>query len=279
MQSKFRRFLSYTIWRIKLLFKKDKKLYLLFYYSLGLMPNQLSLYRLALHHKTMPLNKTKKNRGLNNERLEFLGDAVLNMAVGELVYRYLRHAEEGKLTDTRTKLVRRDYLNAVANEMGLNKLLKAKYNKREVYRPKNTVGNSLEALVGAIYLDRGYRACYRFIEERIVKGEDNLKAISKQETNFKSRLLEWCQKHKVYLFYDQIEQSEDMFHNSVFIIEVFLDNVSYGTGKGCTKKEAEQQAAQVAYEKVISQSKRPASDPPQSDRPVQTHTSASQPHP
>ena len=251
----------------------------MFYHHFGILPNKLTYYNLALHHKSMPLIKGKNSPKLNNERLEFLGDAVLSMAVAEIAYRHLKHAEEGKLTNTRSKLVKRDYLNAVAYEMGLDKLIKAKVNKREIYRPKNTVGNLLEAVIGAIYLDQGYRVCYRFIEERIVKGKDNLKTIIKQEDNFKSRLLEWCQKRKISLNYEPIDQSEDTFHTPLFVTEVFVNKESLGIGKGRTKKESEQNAAKVAYEKLLSRSKRPASVPQRSNHPDQTHTSASQPHP
>lgn len=251
----------------------------MFYHKLGLMPDKLIYYQVAMHHKSLPLIVKGNEHKMNNERLEFLGDAVLNMVVADIVFNYFKDANEGMLTTTRAKIAKREYLNQMAKEMGLNRLVKNKFSNREAYLPRNIGGNSLEALIGAIYLDKGYRVCYQYIEERIIKGKDNLIAISQQEVNYKSKLIEWSQKNKVDIKFDHIEPNGAVYAGYLFEVNIIIEEEIWGYGKGHTKKEAEQKASKIAYEKLLSQSTPQVSDLPQSGHPDQTHTSASQPHP
>ena len=151
--------------RIRLPFRKDKELYLSLYNVIGFYPHDISHYKLALMHKSV-MHRNKKGKPLNNERLEFLGDAILDATVGDIVYRHFPGKREGFLTNTRSKLVQRETLNRLANEMGINRLIMS--SGRSSSHNSYMGGNAFEALVGAIYLDRGYDACMRFIERRIL---------------------------------------------------------------------------------------------------------------
>lgn len=151
--------------RIRLLFRKDRESYLRFYKMLGFYPKDISIYEQALLHKSLSV-KSEKGRLLNNERLEFLGDAILDAVVADIVYKRFEGKREGFLTNTRSKIVQRETLNRLAIEIGLDKLIK--YTARQSSHNSYMCGNAFEALVGAIYLDRGYRACKYFMEHRII---------------------------------------------------------------------------------------------------------------
>ena len=151
--------------RIKLSFRKDKELYFFLYEILGFYPHDISYYKMALMHKSI-MHRNSKGKPVNNERLEFLGDAVLDAVVGDIVYRHFPGKREGFLTNTRSKLVQRDTLNKLAQEMGINQLVLS--NGHSSSHNSYMGGNAFEALVGAIYLDRGYDACMQFMQKRIL---------------------------------------------------------------------------------------------------------------
>jgi ribonuclease-3 len=162
--------------KIRLFFRKDKESYLRFYRILGFYPRNIALYEQALLHKSSSV-KNDKGRLLNNERLEFLGDAVLDAVVADIVYRKFEGKREGFLTNTRSKMVQRETLNRVAGEIGLDKLVK--YSSRQSSHNSYMGGNAFEALVGAIYLDRGYEACKDFMEHRILGAYIDVDKISR----------------------------------------------------------------------------------------------------
>ena len=187
--------------RIRLLFRKDKESYFRFYKMLGFYPRNISIYEQALLHKSSSI-KSEQGRLLNNERLEFLGDAILDAVVADIVYKKFEGKREGFLTNTRSKIVQRETLNRLAIEIGLDKLIK--YSARQSSHNSYMCGNAFEALVGAIYLDRGYRACKHFMEHRIIGPYINLEKISRKEVNFKSKLIEWSQKNRVELTFEPV---------------------------------------------------------------------------
>ena len=152
--------------RIRLPFRKEKELYSSLYQIMGLYPHNISYYKMALMHKSV-MHRNKKGKPVNNERLEFLGDAILDATVGDIVYRHFSGKREGFLTNTRSKLVQRDTLNKLANELGINKLILS--SGHTISHNSYMGGNAFEALVGALYLDRGYDACMVFLKERILK--------------------------------------------------------------------------------------------------------------
>ena len=233
--------------KIRLLFRKDKEPYLCFYKMLGFYPRNIEIYQQALLHKSSSI-KAGKGRLLNNERLEFLGDAILDAIVADIVYKKFEGKREGFLTNTRSKIVQRETLNRVAVEIGLDKLIK--YTTRQSSHNSYMCGNAFEALIGAIYLDRGYRACKKFMEERIINQYLTLEKISRKEVNFKSKLIEWSQKNKFCVEFNLIEQSLDSDQNPIFETQITVENIPAGTGKGYSKKESQQEAAHATLTKI-----------------------------
>ena len=239
--------LTNIIDRIRLLFRKDKEPYLCFYRILGFYPRNIELYQQALLHKSSSV-KSGKGRLLNNERLEFLGDAVLDAVVADIVYQKFEGKREGFLTNTRSKIVQRETLNQVAVKIGLDKLIK--YTTRQSSHNSYMCGNAFEALVGAIYLDRGYEACKRFMEERIIRPYLNLDTVSRKEVNFKSKLIEWSQKNKFEVVFDIIGELKDEYQNPMSETLVKVEGIAAGRGKGYSKKESQQEAAQRTLKQI-----------------------------
>lgn len=207
--------------RIRLFFRKDKEPYLCFYKILGFYPRNIEYYKQALLHKSSSI-KAGKGRLLNNERLEFLGDAILDAVVADIVYKKFEGKREGFLTNTRSKIVQRDTLNRVAVEIGLDKMIV--YTTKQSSHNSYMCGNAFEALVGAIYLDRGYRACKKFMEERIINQYLNLEKVSRKEVNFKSKLIEWSQKNKFEINFNLTGQHTDEEQNPVFETLVLVED-------------------------------------------------------
>lgn len=231
---------------IRLLFRKDKESYLCFYKILGFYPRNIEIYQQALLHKSSSVKA--KGRLLNNERLEFLGDAILDAVVADIVYKRFEGKREGFLTNTRSKIVQRETLNQIAVKIGLDKLIK--YTTRQSSHNSYMCGNAFEALVGAIYLDRGYETCKFFMEERIIKPYLNLEKLSRKEVNFKSKLIEWGQKNKFLIEFNLLEQTVDEQQNPVFETQVVVEQVPAGQGKGYSKKESQQEAAHETLNKI-----------------------------
>ena len=238
---------SNLIDRIRLLFRKDKESYLCFYRMLGFYPRDIRIYEQALLHKSSSV-KSDKGRLLNNERLEFLGDAILDAVVGDIVYQKFEGKREGFLTNTRSKIVSRESLNHVAEQIGLVKLIK--FNTRQSAHNSYMGGNAFEALVGAIYLDRGYEYCKYFMEHRIIGQYLNLEKLSRKEVNFKSKLIEWTQKNKVVIAFELVSQTLDEFNSPVFETEILIEGIQACKGKGYSKKESQQIAAHETLNKI-----------------------------
>ena len=235
--------LSNVLHRIRLLFCKERESYLCFYRILGFYPRNLKYYQQALLHKSTAV-RSDEGRLLNNERLEFLGDAILDAVVGDIVFRHFEGRREGFLTNTRSKIVQRETLNKLAVEIGLDKLVKT--SNRSQSHNSYLYGNAFEAFIGAIYLDRGYDCCMQFIEQKILKQYIDLDKMSRKEMNFKSRLIEWCQKNKMQVSFELIDQVMDKDHSPTFSTEVHIEGIPAGSGTGYSKKESQQKAAQMA---------------------------------
>ncbi|MCK9160694.1 MAG: ribonuclease III [Bacteroidaceae bacterium] len=233
--------------RIRLLFRKDKESYLCFYRILGFYPGNINLYKQALLHKSTSI-VSERGQHLNNERLEFLGDAILDAVVGDIVYNRFQKKHEGFLTKTRSKIVQRETLNKLAVNIGLDKLIK--YSSHSFSHNNYMYGNAFEAFVGAIYLDKGYEHCKKFLETKIIDHYIDLDTVSRKEVNFKSKLIEWSQKNKIEVSFELIEQFTDKENNPVFQTEVRIENISVGEGEGYSKKESQQNAAKKALTKI-----------------------------
>lgn len=183
----------------------------------------------------------QKGRSLNNERLEFLGDAVLETVVSDIVFRHFPKKSEGFLTNLRSRIVRRESLNKVAESIGLTPYISVSNNSTS--HNSYLGGNALEALIGAIYLDLGFRACQQFVVRKVLPVLGSLEQISEEEVNFKSKLVEWCQKNHIKLEYT-LKQREGTDDNApLFVSKVLLENSMAGSGTGYSKKEAHQNAS------------------------------------
>lgn len=224
-----------------------KEPYSSLYKLLGFYPDNVQLYEQAFLHKSSSV-EASDGRWRNNERLEFLGDAILTAVVADIVYKHFQHRKEGFLTDTRSKIVQRETLNRVALEVGVDKMVR--FSVKLCSHNNHMYGNALEALIGAIYLDKGYETCYSFIQN-IIKNHIDLDEIAKKEVNFKSSLIEWSQKHKISIEFELIETFADDTGNSVFQTAVILGkSMQLGVGIGYSKKESHQNAAKMAVKKI-----------------------------
>lgn len=247
--------LTNIIDRIRLPFREDRELIASLYDIIGFYPHKVKYYKLALMHKSIGHRAVVENNGkakkgqkvklgqkVNNERLEFLGDAVLDAVVGDVVYKHFPGKAEGFLTNTRSKLVQRETLGKLAHEVGLSKLILS--SGRGSSHNSYMDGNAFEALVGAMYLDRGYDACYKFWCERILGHYLNIDKMANKEVNFKSKLLEWTQKNRVTLDFRLEEQAKDNSGSPVFEYTVVIEGIDCATGKGFSKKESHQHASE-----------------------------------
>jgi ribonuclease III len=213
---------------------------------LGFVPGNLSLYRLAFRHKSAA-QSVKKGVKNSNERLEFLGDAVLGSVVAEVLFKMYPYKDEGFLTELRSKIVSRNNLNALARKLGFEQLIQ--YDNRMVTstRQGSLLGDAFEALIGAVYLDRGYDFTKSFLINRIIKAHIDIHTLEQTETNFKSKLIEWCQRHgKDVLF--ELTQNQDGESSKLFTVHVNIDGEIMGLGKEFSKKNAEKLAAEKACE-------------------------------
>ncbi|MBR1881859.1 MAG: ribonuclease III [Muribaculaceae bacterium] len=234
---------------IKLLFIKDKELYVYLHSVLGFYPRNIELYRLALVHRSKQV-KLRDGQWADNERLEYLGDAVLDLVVADFLYNAFPSHNEGFLTSTRAKIVQRESLNRVGQAMRLESHVQAAAHSNSHH--SFIAGNALEAIVGAIYLDRGYHACHRFITRRIIKEHFDIDELIKVDPNYKSRLIEWTQKHRVSIDFELVETTYDKDNNPIFRTAVMIGGLFAADDTGYSKKESHQGASRKALERLDS---------------------------
>ncbi|RZA02417.1 MAG: ribonuclease III [Sphingobacteriaceae bacterium] len=213
---------------------------------LGFVPGNLSLYRLAFRHKSVAQN-VKKGVKNSNERLEFLGDAVLGSVVAEVLFKLYPYEDEGFLTELRSKIVSRVNLNQLARKLGFEGLIE--YDSRVLgsSRQGSLLGDAFEALIGAVYLDKGYNFTRNFLINHIIKSHIDIHTLEQTETNFKSKLIEWCQRHSKDISFDLIENGEGE-SAKLFTVQASVDGEIMGLGKEFNKKNAEKLAAEKACE-------------------------------
>jgi len=212
---------------------------------LGFLPNNLALYKLAFKHKSAA---TALHNGLknSNERLEFLGDAVLGAVVADLLFKKFPYRDEGFLTEMRSKIVNRSYLNQLSRKLGIGDLLD--YDGRIAglaMKQSSLYGDAFEALIGAVYLDKGFLFTRDFLVGRIIKNHVDIDQLEKTETNYKSKLIEWCQRNGKDILFEKIENLNEE-RNKLFNIKVFIGDEELGFGQDFTKKNAEKIAAEKA---------------------------------
>ncbi len=233
---------------LRLLPKKRKEPYVSFFQILHFYPYNITIYEQALLHKSSSI-KLKNGKWINNERLEFLGDAILDAIVADIVFKEFEYKKEGFLTNIRSRIVQRETLNKLALELGIDKLIKT--SAKSTAHKTNMYGNALEALIGAIYLDQGYRITKKFVYETLL-AHLNIEKVAQSDANFKSRLIEWSQKHKIPVEFILVNNFMNEDNSPYFKSEVKILGHSAGTGSGFSKKESQQQAAKVAMNRINS---------------------------
>jgi ribonuclease-3 len=214
---------------------------------MGFYPRKVDVYREALMHRSLNHYRPHEKKK-DNERLEYLGDAVIETVVSDILYHHFPKKKEGFLTSTRSKIVQRSSLNRLAKETGLVELVQSTH----INHTHNSFisGNAFEAFVGAIYLDRGYTYCYRFFEERLIGKYINLDKVSKEDDNHKSKLIEWSQKTQYQIDFELIDENIVGTNSPTFRTRVCIEGIEVGMGFGYSKKESQQQAAKEALQHI-----------------------------
>ena len=239
--------LRYFIHPIKLLTVRDKKFYLLLRNQLKISPGKIKLYEIAFLHRSASIS-FDDGSVINNERLEYLGDAVLDAVIADYLFKKFPRKKEGFLTQMRSKIVKRSNLDLIARNLGIDYLVVSN-TSRTSYK-KHIYGDAFEALIGAIYLDKGFKKTRKYIINYVLKHHVDLDELLNKETDYKSRLIEWGQKTKVLISIDATEEYADMEQSPVFVAVVRVNHNQIGTGSGKSKKEAEQIAAEQAYNNI-----------------------------
>lgn len=228
----------------KYLFTPDKNFTRQLKRILGFRPRNFKLYQLAFVHKSAS-HIVFNNTRINNERLEFLGDAILDSMVAEYLFGKFPDKEEGFLTQTRSKIVNRDNLNHMAIKLGISEMIISKMSREN---HKSVYGDALEALIGAIYLDKGYKKTRSIVLERIIQSHININQLLETEIDFKSRIIEWGQKNKKSVNFTSFEEMDERSNSPVFITHLIVVDDIVGRGIGNSKKESEQNAARQALQ-------------------------------
>ncbi|MGI4749435.1 MAG: ribonuclease III [Janthinobacterium lividum] len=213
---------------------------------LGFVPGNLMLYRLAFRHKSVA-QVIKKGIKNSNERLEFLGDAVLGSVVAEVLFKMYPYEDEGFLTELRSKIVSRVNLNQLGRKLGFEQLVEFDNRVINTSRQSSLLGDAFEALVGAVYLDKGYNFTKDFLINRIIKSHIDIHTLEKTETNFKSKLIEWCQRHGKDIIFE-LTTNQQGENSKLFTVQANVDGEVLGSGKEFNKKTAEKLAAEKACE-------------------------------
>jgi ribonuclease-3 len=230
---------------IRVLFGKEKQLLQTLKNILGYYPGNIHLYLLAFRHRSAAL-EIANGKKISNERLEYLGDAILSAAIADYLFHKYPFKDEGYLTQMRSKFVSRAHLNKLSQKMGIDQLVTIE-NDSNFYRSKG--GDAFEALVGAIYLDKGYAFTRHIIFDRIIKLYIDPEELENQELNYKSKLIEYIQKEKILLEFSVVEEVGKGYSRQ-YIVEVKLDGKPSGRGQGRSIKEAEQSASETAWAKI-----------------------------
>lgn len=210
----------------------------------GFYPGNISLYKLAFTHKSQA-EELHNGIRISNERLEFLGDTVLSTVVADYLFRMFPFKDEGFLTETRSKIVSRTQLNKLSLKLGVDQLIIHTQDKNNVY--KSIKGDAFEALIGAIYLDKGYNFTRKILINRVIKNNFDLNELVNTDLNFKSRLIEWAQKEKMPIEFVVVKEVGTGYQKQ-YIVNVMVNNELAGTGRDYSIKGAEQNASMKALE-------------------------------
>lgn len=232
---------------IKLLFYRQKKFYKFLYQLFHCCPNHLKTYEIAFVHKSASVKIN--NEDVNNERLEFLGDAIFDAIVSDYIYVNFMDKDEGGLSKLRAKIVNREFMNHLAKQLQLDQF--TIYQGSNNQNNKNIYGNVFEAVIGALYYDKGYDCTKRFVINKLFRDYIKVDDLEKNEKDFKSQILEWCQKNKIDIAFETEEGLNVHENVPSFTSTIFIDNIAMGKGLGSSKKEAEQNAAKNGYSTIF----------------------------
>ncbi len=233
--------------RIKLFSSSRKEFYLFLKSLLGFYPSNLRLYDTAVIHKSASLLDSQGNY-VNNERLEYLGDAVLGAVIADFLYNRFPSQDEGYLTQMRSKLVNRSFLTQLTYQIGLNHYIQS--NTTSTVETSHIYGDALEALIGAIYLDKGYQEARQFITRKLLNQYVDLNEVQNTNTNYKSQLIEWSQKNKKSVSFNTSDETKADSKQMLFVASVEVENEIFGRGTGGSKKEAQQNASRQALDHI-----------------------------
>ncbi|TND10556.1 MAG: ribonuclease III [Bacteroidetes bacterium] len=234
----------FRLLKIYLIPGSDQKLRTSLRNVLGFTPLNISLYRKAFTHSSAA-NQVKDGSRESYERLEFLGDAILSSIIADYLFKKFPYKDEGFLTKMRSRIVSRNQLGKLAVKFGIDKFIEAESGLAG--RSNSITGDVFEALIGAIFLDRGYVFTNRFINEKIIRYHLDMDDIEANDTDHKSRLIEWAQKNKKELRFNLVEES-GTGQNKLYVIEATLDGEVMGKSSNQSKKKAEQSAAELCVQ-------------------------------
>ena len=210
---------------------------------IGYRPTEITFFEEAFTHRSLNI-KDEKGNAVSYERLEFLGDAMLSSIIAEFLFRETPHGNEGYLTKMRSKIVSREHLNELGKDLDLLELLKSKMKKDNF--GENIFGNVFEALIGAIFLDKGYYACEKFVYDRVINPYVDIERLEGKIISYKSLLIEWCQKEKKIYKYQVYEDTgnDEVKH---FAVKLRIDNKVVAKARATSKKKAEEKASKRAF--------------------------------
>jgi len=213
----------------------------------GFRPRSDEFYRKAFRHSSA-ISPKVRHKIKSNERLEFLGDAILDAVISEHLFKFFPAKNEGELTQARSKLVSRDHLNTLAEQLNIEPLIETRLNDHQ--KVKSLLGNTLEALIGAVYLDQGYDRTKAFIINRLLHDFVELEEIDDVIISYTSKIYEWVQKEKKEIRFIQ-EEAKGPLHRPEFYAKVIIDGEEIAQGRGDTKKKAKEECARQAYELLV----------------------------
>ena len=234
---------------IRVFLSEDKQLFVALKNIFGFYPGNIFLYKLAFRHKSQALELNNGSR-VSNERLEYLGDAILSAVVADHLFKMFPYKDEGFLTEMRSRIVSRAQLNKLSQKLGIDTLINANNEKNNVYRSMK--GDAFEALIGAMYLDKGYNFTRQIVIEKIIRQHFDLHELENNNTNYKSQIIEWSQREKrpvEFVILNEVGHG----YNKQYVVDILVDKVSMGKGRDYSIKGAEQDAAMKALLQIEAQ--------------------------
>ena len=216
----------------------------------GYKPINLEVFKLATIHSSVAKSNIQGFKE-SNERLEYLGDAILGAIIAEYLFKKYPFKDEGFLTEIRSRIVNRESLNTLGRKLGLDKIIQLDTNRKGFKAHKSVFGDTLEALIGAVYLDRGYKYCRKYVLSHLLEPHYNISDLILNNTNYKSQIIEWSQKEGKVIRFEASEKSDTGVHKE-FIVEILIDSEMVAIGHGPNKKKAEQTASRKALDIILN---------------------------